>query len=161
MLFFAISITMGTGGFMSEAIIKRKWLTRTVTRRLFSGFGLYTSAACLASIPFTGCDEALAISILVFGIFAYGMSSGGDLIIPADMTKKYPATIFSIANLVANLGGASVPLVIGLILDQASDPSELKYYWDLVFYTVASIVAFFTTIFVFTASAEVQNFDNL
>lgn len=152
---------MGTGGLMAEAVIKRKWLSRTATRKLFSGAGLYTSAICLALIPFTGCNEILAISILVFGITAYGISSGGDLVIPADMTKKYPATIFSIANLVANLGGASVPLVIGLILDQAQDASELKYYWDLVFFTVASIVALFTTVFVFTASAEVQPFDKL
>lgn len=146
---------------MAEAVIKRKWFSRTTTRKLFSGFGLYMSAACLATIPFTGCSEALAISILVLGITAYGLSSGGDLIIPADMTKKYPATIFSICNLIANLGGASVPLVIGLILDQAQDASELKYYWDIVFFTVASIVAFFTTIFLLTASAEIQPFDKL
>lgn len=146
---------------MAEAVIKRKWLSRTATRRTFSGLGLYLSAACLASIPFTGCNEILAISMLVLGITAYGLCSGGDLIIPADMTKKYPATIFSICNLAANLGGASVPLVIGLILDQARDASELKYYWDVVFFAVASIVTFFTTIFVFTASAEVQPFDKL
>ena len=78
--------------------------------------------------------------------------------VPAEMSNHFPATIYSIINTLANFAGMTAPLIIGVILGEATG-AELKYRWDDVFYMVAIVVAVCTTSFMFFGSAEIQSFD--
>lgn len=100
-----------------------------------------------------------AMSLLILGIFCYGITIGGDLITPAEMSKKYPATIYSIVNMVAQSAGMIAPLIIGVILHQAKDGTELKTQWNYAFYMAAVIVTICATIFMIFGSSEIQEFD--
>ena len=91
-------------------------------------------------MPSTGCNQVAVMALLVLGIFCYGITIGGDLITPAEMSKKFPATIYSIVNMVAQSAGMVAPLIIGVILNSADNGSQLKPKWDEAFYMTAALV---------------------
>lgn len=168
---------MALGPFVSEVLISNNIFTRTTVRKIFSSIALYTLALCLLIVPMIGCNTNLIILTLVIGMFAYGFVTGGDVIVPAEISINYPSTIYSSLNSFSSLSGSLAPLIVGLILDSSTiDPSisatsdplsissvtgqiALKQSWDLVFYLTASIVSIGTTIFIIYGSSERQSFD--
>ena len=84
------------GGFFSDFIIKRRYLSRTWTRKMFSGVGLTGCAICLALIPTSGCDQIFAMALLITGMFSYGLVTGGDMVMPAEMTQKVSVRMFAL-----------------------------------------------------------------
>lgn len=121
--------------------------------------GMYGCVLCFALVPFTGCSKTGAMFLLILGIFLYGITTGGDLITPAEMSNKFPATIYALVNMVAQLAGMIAPILIGVILSKATTGLELKTQWNYVFYMVAAIITVFTTVFMIFGSAEIQPFD--
>lgn len=83
----------------------------------------------LVSVPRFACDEKSLIAILACGQFFMGLMSGGDLPIPSELTTNYPATIYSLTNMVAMTSGFISPYVIGLILE--AGPNKL-HQWQTV-----------------------------
>lgn len=180
-LFVAVSISMALGPYISEILISRNTFTRTTVRKIFSSIALFTLTICLLIVPVIGCNTELVIVTLVIGMFAYGFVTGGDVIVPAEISVNYPSTIYSGLNSFASLSGSLAPLIAGLILDSSSTKTSssstitttitssdslnissqiaLKQSWDLIFYLTALIVSLGTTIFIIYGSSERQSFD--
>ena len=157
MIYVSVSSAMAGSSYLSEIVIKRGWLSRTNTRKAFSGAGLFGVCLCFMLVPSTNCNEVAAMVLLIGGAGLYGVTAGGDNIVPAEVSRRYPTTIYALVNMCANFAGMIAPLVIGMILSQAADGAGLKHKWDLVFYGVATLVAITTMVFVFCASAEFQD----
>lgn len=157
LLYISAGVSTVAATYVSEIVINKGWLSRTNTRKAFTGIGLYGTCACLCMVPFTNCNKAAAMTFLIIGITFYAMVTGGDIICPAEMSRKYSTTIFAMACTCGSLAGMMAPLVIGLILATATSGNDLKHKWDIVFYLVATVTAIMTTIFVIFGSAEIQN----
>ena len=157
LLYIAAGVSTVAATYASEVVISRGWLSRTNARKAFTGIGLYGTCVCLCMVPFTNCNKVAAMTFLIIGITFYAMVTGGDIICPAEMSRKYSTTIFAMACTCGSLAGMIAPLVIGLILSTATSGSDLKHKWDIVFYLVAAVTAIMTTIFVIFGSAEIQN----
>lgn len=160
---------------MSEILISKHIFTRTTVRKIFSSIALYTLAICLLIVPMIDCNTNVIIATLVVGMFAYGFVTGGDVIVPAEISIHYPSTIYSSLNSFSSLSGSLAPLIVGFILETSitdadilesialqvpiSSQLAMKQSWDTVFYLTASVVALGTTIFIVYGSSERQAFD--
>lgn len=156
LLYVSICISMTGGSYLSEIFIKKRWLTRTHTRKAFTSIGLLICSICFCILPSCGCDTVLIVIILTISMCSYGLRTGGDMILPAEMSQFYSSTIYAYCNTVANLVAGFTPVAIGSVLSRATNSSELKKQWDIVFYSVAAIVTIATIIFAGFASAEFQ-----
>lgn len=166
---------MALGPYVSEILISKHIFTRTTVRKIFSSIALYTLAICLLIVPMIDCNTNLIIATLVIGMFAYGFVTGGDVIVPAEISIHYPSTIYSSLNSFSSLSGSLAPLIVGFILENSitdadiveslalgmpiSSQLAMKQSWDTVFYLTAFIVALGTTIFIMYGSSERQAFD--
>ena len=157
LLYVSTCISMICGSRLSEIFIKQRWLSRTNTRKAFSGVGLTVCCVCFCIVPSCGCNSVLIMVLLVISISSYGLTAGGDMIIPAEMSRVYPSTIYSLCNMSANVAGLVTPIAIGCVLNMAEDGTGLKKQWDIVFYSVSVIVTLTAVIFVGWASAEYQD----
>lgn len=155
-VYIGASISMTISPFLSEIVIKKGYLSRTNTRKAFSGVGLYICVVGFLLLPLIHCNHFYTSLVLIAIVIGCGLTGGGDIIIPAEITKKYPATIYSIINCIVSIIGIFVPLVIGMVLQSANTFASLKVQWDHVFNFSAIIVAISTTTFLFFGSAEVQ-----
>lgn len=158
-LFLATATTMAVSPCLSEIVISRGWLSRSTTRKVFSGTAQYGLMMCLLSVPFMGCSVNNTVALLVLGMFLYGLITGGDVIIPAEVSTNFPATIYASINMFSNFAGVLSPLLVGAILEGAETGVDLKTHWNWVFYMTAGVVAFGTTTFVLFGSSERQDFD--
>lgn len=157
LLYASTCLSMIGGSYLSEIFIKRAWLSRTNTRKAFTGMGLLVCCISFCIVPSAGCNTILIMILLVISISSYGLTAGGDMIIPAEMSRMYPSTIYSLCNTWANVAGTVTPIAIGSVLNKATDGSGLKQQWDMVFYSVAILVTVTTFVFVVWTSAEYQD----
>lgn len=149
-------ISLSITGYLSDRIIERKLLSRTATRKSFSivtGFG---SAACLFFVPFVD-SPCLMHLLLYFGAFCLGFSSGGDVPLPSEMSRNYPATIFSLINMISMISGCTSPSFAGLILTSFKPAVA----WPVIFVCASLAMALATAIFLVWASAERLDFDDV
>ena len=121
----------------------------------------YGLTACFLLLPQIGCSAGYTTSVLVIGMFLYGLVMGGDVIVPAEISRNFATTIYASINMFANFAGVVAPLVIGLVLEGASDGIDLKRRWDSVFYMAAGIVSLGTSVFVLLGTSDRQDFDRL
>lgn len=99
------------------------------------------------------------MALLVFGMLLYGNVMGGDVIVPAEVSHNFATTIFACINMWANFAGVVAPLLIGFVLEGATDGMDLKQKWDNVFFMAAAVVFTGTSTFLLFGSSERQDFD--
>lgn len=155
---FAIqAIFTGFVAWTAKEFIQRKFfgMSKTHTRRLFQGicnFGM-ASAYILISLNMS------SLGIVCFGIVLLSITSmfgaGGEAMTPVDLTSEYSASIMAIANSVANLSGMVLPPLVSFILDGQPTSSER---WNMVWWTIGTIIVTGGLAFVCFVEAELQNF---
>lgn len=150
------TLSMGIGGLASERIIQRKLASRTATRKLYSIVSGFGSAFCILLIPLAGCDRMALLTILYVGSFCLGSASGSDVPLASEMSNNFPATLYSLLNMIQMSPGFITPSFVGFLLDGSSD---LRSSWARVFYFSSFLTAVSTVIFILFASAERQKFD--
>ena len=143
-------------GFISEIMIQKGWLSRTMTRKLFS---LLTGAAagfCVLLVPSAGCNPTTLIIIVFIGSFLCGFTSASDTPIPSEMTSKFPAAVFAFLNMVSTSAGFVTPAFVGGILQMMPNAWNA---WSLIFYASGILMIVSNIVFLFFATAERQSFD--
>ena len=147
-------ISLCITGYLSDRVIERKLLSRTATRKSFSivtGFG---SASCLIFVPFVHSPPLMHF-LLYFGALCLGFSSGGDVPLPSEMSKNFPATIFALINMISMISGCTSPSFAGLVL--TSFPPAVA--WPVIFVSASLVMGLSTIIFLIFVSAERLKFE--
>lgn len=150
------ALTMATGGYVSERMIERKWLSRTKTRKLFGVLSGLGNALCISLIPTIGCDRAMLLASLFLGSIFLGCGSASEVPLASEMSKNFPATIYSIMNMIAMSAGFLAPAFVGFVLDSTPD---LILGWKIVFYFTSCLSVLATMVFLLFAEAKRQPFD--
>jgi sugar phosphate permease len=153
-LSFGVSLSLT--GFLSDRIIESGFFARTITRKIFVAVAGFGSGVCVMLIPIVGSSIPLLILLLIVSSLCSGFSSGGDVPLPGEMSKKYPATIFSLVNMMSMISGSVAPMTVGFILKRSSD---VRVSWIFIFTGSGIFSIACTTIFIFFASAQRQPFD--
>ncbi|KAI1288230.1 Sialin [Halotydeus destructor] len=156
-LYTATIISLLTAGHISEKMIQIGWFSRTRCRKMFAAIASLGAATCLAIVPSVGCNKTAVMMLFITSNFLMGCGSGGDGPVPSELTTNFPATIFSIANMVACSSGFVAPYVIGVILE--SKAGDLQYLWSIIFYLASAIAGTGIMAFLFFGSADIQPWD--
>lgn len=107
-------------------------------------------------VPFGGCSQAVVMSLLVAAMLFFGLISGGDVPLPAEMSEHFPATLFSLINTASASSGFVAPVLVGWILESGDD---IGYLWNVVFMVTAAITMMGAVVFMVFGSAERQSWD--
>ncbi|KAI1304267.1 putative transporter slc-17.2 [Halotydeus destructor] len=156
LLYASIVITTSTSGLLAAKIIKNGWLSRNNTRKMFAILSRVGTSACLIAIPFAGCDQVMVIGLLLCSMLMYGLASGCDIPLPAEMCTRFPATVYSIMNMGSSSAGFVSPYVVGLILESGDD---VQHLWNVVFFLTAGVAMLGCVVFLIFGSSERQAFD--
>lgn len=151
-------VALSVGGICSNAVVNRGWLSKTNARKLFQTVSMLGTAAVVAAMPWTGCNQAAAIAVLAGASFFSGIHSGGYLLVVGDITDNFASTVYAVTNLLTYATAVVAPYLVGLVLEAR----ELKYrreQWDLLFYITSGILVVGALLFDLLASAERQPWD--
>ncbi|RWS25135.1 putative sialin-like protein [Leptotrombidium deliense] len=116
----------------------------------------FGTAIALLSIPMFNYNEIWSVALLFAMMLCYGMVAGGDIPLAAEMSDKYPATIFAFGNMLASTTGFITPSIVGCIL---GDSNQDIRRWSIIFESTAAVSAFGGFVFLVFASAERIEFD--
>lgn len=126
-------------------------LSRTGVRIFFQTIASGGSGLLFVLITFNNCNltyTAVALQLLaVVGVF----TAGGETVLPYDLSEEYPATILAIANSLSNLTAISIPILVGLILN---DQGGSSYRWNIIMYLIGGSNLLGSLIFALLVKAE-------
>ena len=155
-IYGVMAISLTVAGALSDQVINRGILSRTHCRKAFamiSGFGV---ALCLILVPAAGCCPYKVHMILYLNAVCFGFVAGSDNPLPSEMTKNYPAEIFSILKMMGMCSGLVAAAFSGFVLDSMANQWAA---WCLVYWSSAALLIAATIVFILFASAERQPFD--
>ncbi|CAF3679805.1 unnamed protein product [Rotaria socialis] len=109
-------VVMLSGG-LADLIIKKKYLKRVNTRKLFHGVGTLAPAICLLLMSFLDCESRrLAVTLLFVGVALNGfMMSGGYVVNVGDFSGVHSGVVFGVCNTISSIGGFCAPYITGFI----------------------------------------------
>ena len=119
-MYVALSISLTSFGFFSDWIGQKKFISDTLSRKIFETVALGGPAICLLLVPFCGCNLGALIALLIIAMIIFGLNAGGDKPIVVDVAPDHSGTIYGITNAIASLPGILAPLVVGFLINLVS-----------------------------------------
>ncbi|XP_047533121.1 putative inorganic phosphate cotransporter [Vanessa atalanta] len=143
-------------GFMSDYILKKKWLTITACRKLSNSIGHFGPAIALIGLSYVPAGSvALAVTLLTCVV---GLNAGhytGFMLVHIDMAPNFAGTLMGITNCIANIISIIAPLAAGAIIQDENDPNE----WRKVFYVSSGIYIAANTFFIVFGTSKTQEWN--
>ncbi|XP_026492209.2 putative inorganic phosphate cotransporter [Vanessa tameamea] len=140
-------------GFMSDYILKKKWLTITACRKLSNSLGHFGPAIALIGLSYVPAGSvALAVTLLTCVV---GLNAGhytGFMLVHIDMAPNFAGTLMGITNCIANIISIIAPLAAGAIIQDENDPNE----WRKVFYVSSGIYIAANIFFIVFGTSKTQ-----
>ncbi|XP_064611627.1 sialin-like [Liolophura sinensis] len=130
-----------TAGILADKVRRKKLLSTTATRRVFTAVAFIGSGAFLVAAGFVNCDwrwEAVIFLAVANGFL--GLTRGGCMVNHVDFGRRYAGELYGITNTIANAPGMVVPIVNG-----ALTPSGTREEWLHVF-MLCGILCFLGTV---------------
>ncbi|CAF1030732.1 unnamed protein product [Adineta ricciae] len=146
-------LVINLSGVLADLIIRRKILTVTQTRKLFTVLGNFIPALLVLSLAFMTCRlKYVAVLLLTIGVALSGCCFGGGYILVAnDIAPAYAGIVFGISNTFATIPGIVSPYIVGTLTEK--DPNN----WRIVFFICAGIYTIGVSIFLWFGSSELQS----
>lgn len=140
-------------GYMTDVIIRNKWLNVSNTRKLFNTIGHWGPALALIGLSYAPAgDTVLAVVMLTVAV---GINAGqytGYLLVHIDLAPNFSASLMGITNFLANIISIIAPLVCGFIVNDETQPSE----WRKVFFVASGVYFFGNLFFILFCTSERQ-----
>lgn len=122
-------------GWLAQVLVERQafGVSRTKWRKIFQGSSNFLMASVYFIIPSAGSDLNSVIVLIMLVYLFYVLGSGGESMVPYDLSSRYPATICGMAHSISVLSGVTVPMLATLVISKdGSDIGE----WNLLFYII-------------------------
>ncbi|XP_053204770.1 sialin-like isoform X2 [Panonychus citri] len=149
--YVVIALAQLITGPLAKLIILKKWLPRTLTRKIFESFILLGLVIGLTLITYLGDKPTLAVITLIVTMFFYGFDSGGDAPMVPEMAPNLVGTAFGFANTMRCASGFIAPALIGFII---GDDIKSESKWFLTFHIISGLQIIALIIFLVFATAE-------
>ncbi|KAJ0176882.1 hypothetical protein K1T71_008061 [Dendrolimus kikuchii] len=104
-------------GFISDYILKKKWLSITMSRKISNSIGHFGPALALIGLSYSPAGNVTVAVVLLTVVV--GLNAGhytGYLLVHIDMAPNFAGTLMGITNCVANVISIIAPLAAGAIL---------------------------------------------
>ncbi|XP_055838555.1 putative inorganic phosphate cotransporter [Episyrphus balteatus] len=143
--------------FSADIIMKNKWLSLLMLRKVFNTIGMWAPAAFLVGIGFLSESQtALAITFLTLNV---GLCSGvviGSCMNIIDLSPNHSGIIMGFVNTLTSIFRALALIVVGLVVSDETD----RMQWQIVFLITAGLYFFGNLQFLFFAQTDVQPWDS-
>lgn len=141
-----------------ECVIKERFgLHKTGIRRLFQAICNFGMGFAYILITFNMSSLSVACVAIVMLSVAAMFGSGGEAVLPIDLSQDYSASIMAIANSLANFSGIILPRIVALVLDDQLDSSDR---WNTIWTIVGGIMILGGLAFTFGVKAKIQDFSS-
>ncbi|XP_055838556.1 putative inorganic phosphate cotransporter [Episyrphus balteatus] len=141
----------------ADVILKNKWVSLLVLRKIFSTIAMWGSAAFLIGIGFLSeTQTALAITFLTLNVGLASASVIGSLLNLIDLSPNHSGILMGFTNTLLNVVPILSPIVVGLIVNDATDRSQ----WQIVFLISAGLYFLGNLQYLFFAQTNVQPWDS-
>ena len=107
-------------GFISDFIIKRKYLGVTNVRKLFTVIAAYGPAIFIVVASYSGCDEVLVVIWFTVGLGVMGTFYSGFKVNNLDLAPNYAGVLMALTNGAGGITGIIVPYLTGLLTPDVS-----------------------------------------
>lgn len=131
-------------------------LSTTGSRKLFQTIS--STGLCMYGLVIVSSKHnliAIALSLYVASVMSC-FATGGEVLLPLDLSRKYPATIMAVANSFANIGSLSVTIVAAFVL--GNEEKDIRR-WDNFYLIISAIAAFGGFAFLILAEAKLVDFN--
>jgi len=155
--FFLQAVFTGLVAYSAKELIVRKafGFSKTTVRRIYQGINNFGMAFAYLLISLNGGSLNLVCGAFILLSITSMFGSGGEAVLPVDLTTEYSASIMSIANCVANFSGIILPKIVALLLN-GQIGSHL--HWNYVWWFVCGTMISGGLLFMFFVKAKVQDF---
>lgn len=99
-------------------------------RKIFEASALTFQAIGSVMIALS-CDRAIIAVALLTIMFGRSLVGGGQCLMPPELSKEYPGTVFAYANSLANLAGFFGPNIMTAMVDNPEDHGSWTSIWLL------------------------------
>ncbi|XP_055836483.1 putative inorganic phosphate cotransporter [Episyrphus balteatus] len=141
---------------ISDALINRKYLSVTASRKMFNTIGQWVPMVCLIALGYmTSENKPIAITLLTIGVGLNSASIVGYMVNHMDLSPNFAGTMMGISNGLSNILSICGPLVVGAVVDDESNPDE----WRIVFYITGVVYLICNSLFLIFGSGVIQKWN--
>ncbi|XP_055643877.1 putative inorganic phosphate cotransporter isoform X2 [Toxorhynchites rutilus septentrionalis] len=141
---------------ISDFLINQQYLSRVTSRKLFNTIGLWIPMGALLGLAFVPKGNTdMAVALLVVAVGINSATYMGFQVNHIDLAPNHAGTMMGITNCAANIMSIIAPLIVGQVLEDATDPVQ----WRTVFYISAAIYFCGNLIFIIFGKADVQTWN--
>jgi hypothetical protein len=125
-------------GWLAKVFVQKRpfGLDKTGVRKLFQGIASFGVSLGFFLLTFNDCNLVYVAVLLQVCSFFSMFVSGGETMLPYDLSEEYPATIMAIANSVANLSAVTITTLTAIVLGDQGGSFER---WNKLIYLIAGV----------------------
>lgn len=151
---FAGALFASAGDFLrTKEILTLGWI-----RRIFMIFSHVGPALCLIGMTYAGCDDILAVSMMILALALNGAACQTSLQNHQDLAPNFAGSLYGIMNTFGSFPGFILPSLIGFLAESDTDK---VLAWRPIFWISAFVFISATVIFWIFGSAQIQPWNDL
>ncbi|XP_055837640.1 putative inorganic phosphate cotransporter [Episyrphus balteatus] len=139
--------------FISDFLNKKKYLSLSVSRKLFNSIGHWVPMVALIALGYVTAEhKKLAIALLTIAVGVNSATYLGFQVNHIDLSPNFAGTLMGITNCAANVMSIVAPLTVGIIVTEETNPLQ----WRLVFFITGGFYLVGNALFLLFGKTEVQ-----
>ncbi|XP_047119767.1 putative inorganic phosphate cotransporter isoform X1 [Schistocerca piceifrons] len=154
--YVAMWLSSVASGWLADWILVRGYMNTTNVRKVFTIVAAVGPAAGIIGASYANCDRVTVVALFTVGMALMGTFYPGMKVNALDLSPNYAGTLMAFVNGAGSITGMVAPYLIGVVAYN----STLEE-WRIVFWITFGILVVTGIIFFFTASGEVQYWNNL
>lgn len=141
-----------TSSFVADHLRSRKFLSTTVTRKLFTFVGMLGSALLLVGVSFLGCSQKqLAVALMPLSTTFIGLALSGFFVNHMDIAPPYAGTLMGVSNGISAAAGFFAPPLAAVLT-----VAQTRESWQVVFFITAGVFTLGGVVYCVLGSGVIQ-----
>ncbi|XP_070553612.1 sialin-like [Ptychodera flava] len=140
-------------GWVADLLRRHKIMSTIAVRRMLTVFGMHFPAAFLVAAGFIGCNQALAIFLIVISAAFGACATPGFKVSHVEIAPRFAGILYGITNTVGSIPGFVSPYIVGVL----TEDENTRERWLIVFVISAVIYVIGGTVVLFTLKTEEQD----
>ncbi|KAH8267285.1 hypothetical protein KR018_002234, partial [Drosophila ironensis] len=138
---------------IADVLLHKKWLGLTALRKIYTSIALWAPAAIMLALAFVGEEhKTMAILLPTLSVGVSSAATIGSELNTMDLSPNHAGILAGLMSSFTNLVALVTPLVVGLLVTDASQRSQ----WQVVFCLAAGIQFAGNVIFLIWGTAQTQ-----
>ncbi|XP_049305516.1 putative inorganic phosphate cotransporter isoform X2 [Bactrocera dorsalis] len=138
---------------LAHKLLSAKVTSTNASRKIFNTIGTWIPMAASIALGSIDADQPdLAVILLTVAVGVNSASFLGAMVNLIDLSPNFAGTLMSMTNFAGTMMSVIAPLVVGVIVTDATNPNQ----WRYIFYIVALFYFFGNLLFVVLGSSKLQ-----